>query len=903
MFPKGLSEREEICRVILTQSTEGLALIDLESQSLLEFNDACCAMLGYSREAFATLRLQDLQVNASAAPADHWPTEGEHQAQYRHRDGSLRRLQVRNRISALNGRQVLVSVITEPPHQHPAPRQLSTAVAALNATLEAAADGILVIDGHGQCSHWNQKFVTLWQMPLACLKALQQRAMTRHMVTQAAQPEAFLARIHALNANPQASSTDLIKLLDGRVLRCHSQAQKVGQEVVGRVWSFADVTTQKRAEEAAIAASLIKSEFLANMSHEIRTPMNGVVGMLDILQQTELAPEQRRMLATIHKSSLALLQILNDILDFSKIEAGKLTVETLPTQLRELVEGAAQLTINSVGAKPVDLSVFVAPELPHWLLCDPNRLRQVLLNLLGNAVKFSPARDGQPPRILLQVQACTLDDGSPGLELRVADRGIGMSETLLAHLFQPFTQAPGSAARQFGGTGLGLSISKQLVEMMGGRITARSTLGEGSEFTVRLPLQPAAPGGMKLFEPSLEGIHVLGVTQDPAALQIVPAYCRAAGAQVTMLPDLEAARSLLHELGQHDGATVVLLSPLDLTPGDQLQLPPGVGVVRMRRRGGPVASDEVVLHVRPLLYIELVQAVSLAAGRLRAPDSVDVIESSLLQAPSPAPSVTQALGQGRLILIAEDNETNRDVMSEQLRLLGYAAELAADGAQALTMWRSRRYALLLTDCHMPVMDGFELTAAIRREERSDRRLPIVAVTANAMLGEAQRCLDAGMDDFLSKPLRLNELGQMLARWLPVPGTVSPTAVANRLMPLASPPALSKSALWDAQALARAVGTNPVLHRRLLERFLHSGNEQLGLMEAAGRAGAIKTVAEQAHILKSAARSVGAMQLADLCQLMEDAGQAGDAAACLGLSRTLGPAFAAATQAIQNTLRD
>jgi CheY-like chemotaxis protein/HPt (histidine-containing phosphotransfer) domain-containing protein len=408
---------------------------------------------------------------------------------------------------------------------------------------------------------------------------------------------------------------------------------------------------------------------------------------------------------------------------------------------------------------------------------------------------------------------------------------------------------------------------------------------------------------MQLFEPSLEGIHVLGVTQDAAALQIVPAYCRAAGAQVTMLPDLEAARSLLRQQGQHGGATVVLLSPLDTTPGEQLQLPPGVGVVRMRRRGVPVANDEIVLHVRPLLYIELVQAVSLAAGRLHAPDSVDVIERNLLQAPSPAPSVTQALSQGRLILIAEDNETNRDVMSEQLRLLGYAAELAADGAQALTMWRTRRYALLLTDCHMPVMDGFELTAAIRREQHAGPRLPIVAVTANAMLGEAQRCLDAGMDDFLSKPLRLNELGPMLARWLPMPAqlpAVPVQALPTRARPSAEPP---MSALWDERALDRAVGEDPALQRRLLERFLRSASEHIGLIEAASQARAIKTVADQAHILKSAARSVGAMQLADLCQAMEDAGTAGDAAVCLGFVHALEPAFAAATLAIQEYFPD
>jgi CheY-like chemotaxis protein/nitrogen-specific signal transduction histidine kinase len=411
------------------------------------------------------------------------------------------------------------------------------------------------------------------------------------------------------------------------------------------ICSSKDITERKLAEEATKAASRAKSEFLANMSHEIRTPMNGVIGMVDILQTTTLDAAQRRMLGTIQLSSKALLQILNDILDFSKIEAGKLEVESVPMQLREVAEGVMQLMASSPSALAVDLSVAVDPDLPDWMLGDAVRLRQVLFNLLGNAVKFVNTASGVTPRVVLRVAPCTRVDGSPGVRLSVQDNGIGMNPEVVAKLFQPFTQADESTARKFGGTGLGLSITHRLVELMHGQVSVHSTLGVGSEFVVELPLLPCGP----------------------------------VRAQVTTDP---------------------------------------------------------------------------------------VPQGSAPQRPE-APTVEEAVQTGCLILLAEDNEINRDVIQEQLRLLGYACELAEDGAIALRMWQAHptRYALLLTDCHMPNLDGFGLTEAIRVAEPAGVRLPIIAITANAMQGEADRCRDRGMDDYLSKPLRMQELAPVLEKWL------------------------------------------------------------------------------------------------------------------------------------------
>jgi PAS domain S-box-containing protein len=434
------------------------------------------------------------------------------------------------------------------------------------------------------------------------------------------------------------------------------------QHVVSVICISKDITERKRAEQAAHAANRAKSEFLANMSHEIRTPMNGVIGMVDILQRTELQPAQQRMLGTIHDSSLALLQIINDILDFSKIEAGKLTLESVPLQLDALVQGVAQLMGTAANAKAIELSVQVSPELAPWVLGDPNRLRQVLINLLGNAIKFTAHPSA---RVTLHVEPCALINAGLGVRLRVTDNGIGMTPAVVANLFQPFTQADESTSRKFGGTGLGLSITQRLVELMQGHITVHSTPGEGSEFSVELPLPP----------------------------------CEAGQPQTDTAPDWRAP-------------------------------------ARQMRQDKPQRAD------------------------------TDNDTGTDL-------TVAQALAHGRLILLAEDNEINCEVIQEQLHLLGYACEVARDGALALGMWQSGqatgspRYALLLTDCHMPNLDGFGLTDAIRAAEPAGTRLPIIAITANAMQGEAQRCRERGMDDYLSKPLRMGELAPLLTKWLPL----------------------------------------------------------------------------------------------------------------------------------------
>ena len=512
------------------------------------------------------------------------------------------------------------------------------------------------------------------------------------------------------------------------------------------------------ARNVAEAATRAKDTFLATMSHEIRTPMNGVVGMIDLLQETQLDADQSQMLGVARDSALSLLTIINDILDSSKIEAGKVELENIPISINGVVDSVVETLLPNAAKKELLLLAYVDPTIPETVLGDQVRVRQVLFNLAGNAIKFTRNRDGIRGKVVVRADRVGgSDDTGVTIRLSIIDNGIGISEEAQKRLFEAFTQAENSTTRHFGGTGLGLSICQRLAEMMKGSIAVESALGAGSTFSVTIRHQ--VPIATPMPEPvsAVEGLDVLLVSGIAETQEFLTDYLLHWSARPILAENSLAAHEAV------DGTTfgVVVLAS-DLEPSGQEELKSAMGssdestapafvVLRPDQRTGPrqLAPGTISIAADPLRRGDFIAAVAIAAGRATLDAATYAVGDDTQTAG--APTVEEAEATGQLILVAEDNPTNRDVIQRQLTVLGYAADIVEDGRQALDTWRVKKYALLLTDCQMPELDGFALTAAIRAEEDElDARFPIIAITANALQGEADRCLAAGMDDYLSK---------------------------------------------------------------------------------------------------------------------------------------------------------
>jgi PAS domain S-box-containing protein len=648
----------------------------------------------------------------------------------------------------------------------------------------------------------------------------------------------------------------------------------------------------ERAKEEAEQASRTKSEFLAVMSHEIRTPMNGVIGMIDVLQQGSLRDDQVEMVGLISESAHSLLGVINDILDYSRLEAGRLEIDRAPLAVEEVVEGVCQMLDRVAANAGVQLDVFVDPATPVLLLGDAGRLRQVLVNLVGNAIKFSCEK---PSGALVRVRTTVveIDREKAVLEFEVADRGIGMDAATLSRLFTSFLQADASTTRRFGGSGLGLAISRQLVDLMGGVISARSVLGEGSVFLVRLPFAVPAAGAVPDAGAALvTGLPCVVAGQEGGLADSLVAYLTQAGAIVRRESIVTAGEKPgdVHAAGQAvwvvDAGHVrcsleELLAVVRARAGSGGAVRMVIVVVERGERRAPrhVLDGVIMIDGNALRRRTLLGAVAAAAGR--APLDALVRKGQQSGGEVTPPSRDEALRQGRLILVVEDNATNQKVILRQLHLLGCTADIASSGRDALRLWSACSYALLLTDLHMPEMDGYELTGTIRAAEArsAGRRMPIIALTANALSGEADRCLAAGMDDYLTKPTPLSALRARLERWLP---TTSPSRTTEESRVELFPPVPEGPPPVDVGVLAALVGEDSAVLRGILQGFRASAALLADEIRSAGVTGDIGAAAEVAHKLKSSARTVGALALGDICEDIESAGRAGRAAELKGL---------------------
>jgi len=783
-------------RAALDQSTDAVYMIDPYTGRFIDLNQTAHTRLGYRRDEHLALTLGDIHADPqdvtrwldnldSLKRQGHLTFEGGH----RRKDGTTFPVEINVRYIVGPPQDYMVAIIRDITERKQTERALRESEERFHAVFDHSPIIVaLMTVPEGRVVELNAATIAAFGHTRE--EAVGKTTADLGIWVNLAERDLYINRLRTEGA--VSGQEVMMRRRDGSVFPALYYGRLI--RIGGQAFSLntvQDITLRKRAEvslselnsdleskvrvrtaeldqarQVAEQASQAKSQFLANMSHEIRTPLNGVLGMIVVLRQTSLKSQQAQMADLAHESATSLLSIIEDILDISKIEAGMVEVGLEPMSLSGGLEKVCELLDLAASKKGVELTYFTDPRLPARVMGDAIRLRQVLHNIVGNAIKFSSAQ-AQPRRVRVRALLAGHEAGDAIVEFQVSDNGIGIEAGALSRLFTSFTQADSSITRRFGGTGLGLAISRNLARLMGGEINVKSEPGQGSTFTARLPFKALLPPEEPLVTPSIAFLSCLVVGGASGVSWDLTAYLVAGGARIDRAADLPSARKFAEQCPPGPWVWILDAADAPISPDQAIEAATprdteettfvilGRGRRRSPRRTRPgvVQLDGNVLSRRVF-----VAAVAMAAGREleESPGEADAASRS-------AARRSPKIRHDHLILVAEDNKVNQVVIVQQLRALGYPADVVPDGREAFKRWESGDYAMLVTDLQMPEMDGYELSAAIRKVEKGKGRAPL---SANVLKDEALRCQAAGMDDYLAKPAGLAEIRAMLDKWLP-----------------------------------------------------------------------------------------------------------------------------------------